>query len=729
MSITFNNETKTFYLDGKDLTYAFAINELGYLEHLHFGARISHDQLTYTRSGGGISCIATVPGVDVGFPPISYSLLSPELCFFGTGDYREPTVHVENDEGDRLTQLHFDSFEIAGTKPPMRGMPSARGGETLIVHLKDQVTSFAADLYYTVYEDAAIVARRIVYKNGRDKAVKLKRAYSFALPLPENNYDVLTLRGAWANERNIQKTPMHYGVYSIDSKRTSSSATLNPFMALLSPGTTETHGEVYGINLVYSSSFVLKCEGVQDGQTLLTGGINDFDFEWTLEPGEELETPEVLLAFSSEGIGGMSRAYHDMIREHVMPAAYAKKSRPIVINNWEGTYFSFNTQKLKDIVSAVAGTGIDTFVLDDGWFGKREDDTSGLGDWVVNEKKLVGGLDEIIAHTNSLGMRFGLWFEPEMISEDSDIFRAHPEYAIGAPNRPRCYSRHQYMMDLTNPEARDYIVNSVNTILQNHHIEYVKWDYNRNVTDSYSPVLSKSEQLGYAHRYALGVYDLFERIVRANPDIIFEGCASGGARFDTAVLSYFPQIWTSDNSDANERTKIQYGTSIVYPLSTMSAHISEVPNHQTHRVTPMSTRADVAHLGATGYELDTSSFTDEQRTLTRAQVEEYKAMESLVLEGDLYRTDNPFESNYFGFMLVSKDKSEGMLTVYRRLAEATFTEPVKRFRIPGLAPDKKYLVRELGLTLGGDTLASVGIAKFFENGDFSTLKFHFTEVE
>jgi alpha-galactosidase len=285
------------------------------------------------------------------------------------------------------------------------------------------------------------------------------------------------------------------------------------------------------------------------------------------------------------------------------------------------------------------------------------------------------------------------------------------------------------MMDLTNPEVIDYIVNSVNTILQNHHIEYVKWDYNRNVTDSFSSVLKKDEQLGYAHRYALGLYELCERIVAANPDIIFEGCASGGARFDTAILCYFPQIWTSDDTDANERTKIQYGTSIAYPLSAMSAHISVVPNHQTKRVTDITTRASIAHLGATGYELDASSFTSEQREETKAQIAEYKSMETLVLEGDLYRTDDPFESNFFGFMLVSKDKSKGMLTVYRRLGGALYTEPVKRFRVPGLAPDKKYLVEELGLTLGGDTLASVGLAKFFPEGDFTTMKFHFTEVK
>lgn len=728
MSIVFNENTKTFYLDGKNITYSFMINELGYAEHLYFGKTISHDDLTYTKTTGGVSCVATVPGIDSKAYPHGYSVFQPELAFYGTGDYREPAVGIVNDEGDRLTELLFDSYEILDSKPAMKGMPSSRGGETLVIHLKDRVTSFMADLYYTVYPDSSVIARRTVYKNQRDKNIKLTRAYSFTLSLPENDYEIITLHGAWAKERHIQKKPMGYGVISIDSKRTSSSATLNPFMALTSPGSSESYGEAYGVSLVYSSSYILKCEGVNDGQTIITGGINDFDFEWTLEPGEEFETPEVLIAYSDEGIGGMSRAYHDVIRNHLMPERFAKKSRPIVINNWEGTYFNFDNKKLMSIADAVAGTGIDTFVLDDGWFGKREDDTSGLGDWKVNETKLEGGLDTIIKHVNSLGMKFGLWFEPEMISDDSDIYRAHPEYAITAPNRPNCYSRHQFVMDLTNKDVRDYIVNSVNDTLQNHHIEYVKWDYNRNVTESFSKTLPKEKQLGFAHRYALGLYDICERIVNANPDIIFEGCASGGARFDPAILCYFPQIWTSDDTDANERTLIQYGTSLVYPLSSMSCHVSVVPNHQTHRITPLKTRADIAHLGATGYELDTSSFTDEQKSETKAEIEEYRKMESLVLEGDLYRTDDPFKTNCFGFMLVAKDKSSGLLTLYRRLGGVRYSEPVKRFRVPGLACSKKYFIPELGITVGGDTLSSVGLAPTFPDGDFQTLTFNFEEI-
>ena len=724
--ITFDQSINTFFLDGKEITYAFAVNEIGYLEHLYFGARISHDNLFYTRTSGGISTPATIPGFDNSPLPISYLFFGTECAFSGSGDYREPCLQVENKGGDRLSDLTFDSFEILPTKPKINGMPSARGGETLVIHLSDKFSGFGADLYYTVYDDSSVVARRIVYKNNTDAPVKMHRAYSFSLSLPENNYEVLTLHGAWAEERHIQKTPMHYGVVSIDSKRTTSSATLNPFMALLSPGTDEEKGEVYGVSLVYSSSFTLKCEGTNDGQTLLTGGINDFDFEWKLDVGEELATPEVLLAFSDEGIGGMSRSYHDCIRNNLMNPRFAKKSRPIVINNWEGTYFNFDNKKLKSIADAVVGTGIDTFVLDDGWFGKRESDNSGLGDWVVNENKLEGGLDTIISYVNSLDMKFGLWFEPEMVSEDSDLYRAHPDYAISVPGRPICYSRHQFVLDITRADVRDYIVESVNNILQKHHIEYVKWDYNRNVTESFSRLLDKDRQKEFAHRYALGLYELCERIVEANPEVFFEGCAGGGARFDPAILYYFPQIWTSDDTDANERTLIQYGTSIVYPLSAMSNHVSVVPNHQTKRITPMKTRADIAHLGATGYELDTSLFTDEQRQQTRAQIEEYKEMEDLVLEGDLYRIDNPFESNYFGFLIVAKDKSRANLTVYRRLGGVLYSNPVKRFKVPGLAADKKYLVHELGIVLGGDTLMHVGLAPFLPEGDFQTIKFHFT---
>ena len=725
MSIKFCEKTKTFYLDGKGMTYAFYINDFGYAEHLYFGKTVAHDDLTFTRAYGMGSREATMPGIDNGHA--NYQSFPAEISFYGTGDYREPSVEVLNPSGDRLTELLYDSYEILDTKPEINGMPSMNGGETLVLHLKDRITAFACDLYYTVYDDCSVISRRAVFKNGTGGTVRLNRAYSFAQALPFGEYEALTLYGGWARERIMEKIPLHRGVVSVDSKRTASSAVLNPFMGLLSKGATEESGDVYGINLVYSSSYAIKAEVLPCGNVHVVGGINDFDFSWKLENGECFETPEAVIAYSSEGLGGMSRAFHDAYRNHLINTRFVKKPRPIVINNWEGTYFNFTAEKLCKIADGVKGTGIDTFVLDDGWFGKRDNDRSGLGDWFVNENKLIGGLDPVIKHVNGLGMKFGLWFEPEMISEDSDIYRAHPDFAVGTPERPHCYSRHQFMMDLTRSDVRDYIVDSMNTLLKNHNIEYVKWDFNRNITESFSIGREADRQQEFAHRYALGLYDLFERIVEANPDVFFEGCSGGGARFDPAILHYFPQIWTSDDSDAEERTKIQYGTSIVYPLSSMSCHVSEVPNHQTGRITSFETRAAIAHLGATGYELDASKFTDEDRARAKAEVEEYRSVSDLILSGDLYRIDDPFTSNFFTVCVVAKDKSEAEMVAYRRIGSVN--NEVHKVKAAGLDENKTYFVPELGVTLHGSALMNVGWQPKYPKGDFTCVKYHFKEVK
>lgn len=714
--ITFDEKTKSFFLQGKGCTYAFTVNPYGYAEHLYFGRPIPAEDLTGMRASGTISTVAALPGSDE--PQASYQLFPSELTFGGTGDYREPCVVPENPAGDRLTELLYDSHEILPAKPEMRTMPSLSGGETLLLRLADKVTGFRADLYYTVYDDASVVTRRIVYRAGGKKVV-LRRAYSFAFTLPGNQYDVLSLYGGWARERQPDRVPLHHGVFCVDSKRTTSSSELNPFLAVMDRAATETQGEVWGMNLVYSSSWQLKAQGTIEGDCLVTGGISDADFSWELNPGEELETPEVVLAFSANGLGGMSRAYHDAYRSHLIQPRFVRTPRPLLINNWEGTYFDFDNEKLKAIVDAVDGTGIDTFVLDDGWFGKRDDDHSGLGDWVVNTSKLRGGLGELIDYVHAKGMRFGLWFEPEMISEDSNLYRAHPDYAISSPDRLPVRSRNQLMLDLTREDVRDCIVKSVNTILDENEIDYVKWDYNRNVTESWSRLLPPERQKEFAHRYALGVYDLFRRIVETHPKIFFEGCAGGGARFDPAVLRYFPQIWTSDDTDAEERTYIQYGTSIVYPLSAMSCHVSICPNHQTGRTTPFATRADVAHLGATGYELDTTTFTDEDREAVRAQVSAYREMQELVLNGDLYRIDSPYEGNFFTEMLVSKDRDRAHVTCYRRMGRVN--SETKRIRLQGLDETKRYLVRELGREFSGAALMGFGLVPEYGRGDFETV--------
>ncbi len=725
MSIIFNEQSKTFYLNGKGYSYVFRINAVGYPEHLHFGAPIPCEDVTFVQSFGGRSMIATPAGVDDA--KLSYHHTLPEIAFYGAGDYREPTFLVQNAGGDRLCNPEYIGCDILKEKPAISGMPSLDGGETLVLHLKDKFGDMLIDLYYTVYDDVSAIARRIVYKNGGAEPVKVQRAYSFTLGLHGTDYDVMTFPGNWMDERTPEIRPLDHGVISADSKRVSSSSTVNPAMVVMDKNTTEQFGEAYGICLIYSSSFVLKAEGASTGDSLIMGGINDFDFSWKLDGGESLETPEAVLVYSNEGLGGMSRTFHDTFREHIINKRFVKSERPVLINNWEATYFNFNNDKLRAIVDSVKGTGIDTFVLDDGWFGRRNTAMDGLGDWYVNEEKLEGGIDAIIDHTHAKGMKFGLWFEPEMVNELSDLYREHPDYAIGVPNRPKCYGRHQFCLDLTRKDVRDRIVEMINKVLREHKIDYVKWDYNRNVTDAFSVGTDPERQAEFAHRYALGLYDICERIINGNPHVFFEGCSSGGGRFDPAMMYYFPQIWTSDNSDAEARTRIQYGTSMIYPLSTMSCHVSAVPNHQNYRVTPMKTRADIAHLGATGYELDTSGFTDEDRAEVKAQVDEYRRMQDIILEGDLYRIDDPFKSNYFSEVVVTKDRSRAVFCVYRRNSLAN--EYTKRIRLSGLDKDKMYRIEKLGITASGASLMNVGIAPKLKLGDFISEMYLLTEVK
>ncbi len=721
MSIYFNDSTKTFYLENQSITYAFYVRDGGYLTHLYYGRKIDRDDISYTLTGG---CNTLFSISSNGTP---YEAIAPEITFFGTGDYREPTVHVKNENGDRLTELLFDGYDILKEKPTISGMPSLTGGETLVVHLKDSITLFQADLYYTVYDDADVIARRIVYKNGGDAPVRLDRAYSFMLQLPDREYKVLSLFGAWARERAVQVTDMLNGVITIDSKRTTSSHVLNPFIAVMGKNATEDQGDVYGVSLVYSSSFTLKVQGTHAGDTLVTGGINDFDFEWLLEAGEAFETPEAVIAYSSKGLGDMSRSFHDAFRNHLVNKNFVYKKRPIVINNWEGTAFTFDEQKLKDIVDGVENTTIDTFVLDDGWFGVRNDATSGLGDWdIVNKEKLPCGLKGISDYTHSKGMKFGLWFEPEMVSENSELFRKHPDWAIQAENRGRCHGRNQLVLDITRKDVRDHIVDAVNTVIRENGIDYVKWDSNRFVTESVSLLLPKERQMEFSHRYALGLYDMLDRIVYGNPNVFFEGCSGGGGRFDPAMLYYFPQIWTSDNSDAQERTLIQYGTSMVYPASSMSCHVTASPSHSTARSTSLKTRGDIASMGAFGYELDASTFTDEDRENVKKQIEEYNTWNSdLVLSGDLYRLLDPFTSNYFAYALVSKDKKKAVLTAYRRVFY--YNPRTMHVKMTGLDENKRYYVYELDKTLSGRTLMNVGLVPSFPHEDFATFKFHFEE--
>ena len=736
MAIFFNEETKMFFLEGKNISYIFGINFTGFPEHYYFGTRIGRDDLSYTyESNIGDSAESAIPG-QVHAGGKSYNVYRSEFSFYGNGEFRECSFQMLFGNGSRLNEFLYEKHEILAAKPAIAGMPSMRGGETLKLTLKDKNSEMRVHLFYTVYDDAAVVARHMEVENGTKETVRLLRAYSFALDVYGNRHDLLTIENAWAREGKPERTPLPHGTLCIDEKSASSTRRHAPAFALLGKDTTEHSGSALGVNLIYSSSFALKAQVSTKGYTRLTGGINDFDFSWELGAGETFATPEAVLAYSDEGIGGMSRAYHDAYRKYLINPRFASVPRPVVINSWEAVYFGCTPDRLLPIIDAVRGTGIDTFVLDDGWFGARRNDRAGLGDWVVSPEVFPEGLAPVIDYVHAAGMKFGIWFEPEMVNPDSDLFRAHPDWAISVPGAEPCVSRRQLVLDITRADVRDYIVEAVSKILRENDIDYVKWDFNRALTENFSRALPEGKQQEMHHRYALGLYDLCERLVNGFPHVFFEGCAGGGGRFDPAILAYYPQIWASDDTDAYMRTQIQYGTSLFYPLSAISCHTSICPNHQTNRTTPFKTRADIAHLGATGYELDTTKITPEEIEEVKTQVSEYHEMEDLVLHGDLYRLENTFDSNYFAMQIVSKDKSHAHITAMRALCRPN--DEHKRIFPRGLEETAVYEVvnEEYGFCrrLSGAAIMRVGLVLPLKTadgkmpGDFKTFVFKITRV-
>ncbi len=714
MAIYFQKETKTFYLESKDVSYVFGVSEYGVLVHYYFGKRIAREDLSHVielYGRGQENCLPNTP-----HRVHCLNTYPQEFPMWGRTDYRESMVSV-NDNGVRFGMYEYVSHKIYNVKPKLEGMPSVRDGKTLAVTLKDTRNGMVAILYYTVCEDAPVIVRRLELVNHTGHAVTIDRAYSFAMDIPNQNYETVSLYGGHVRERFIDRNPLVHGVFTVDSKRASSSGQLNPFLALVRPETGEENGEAIAVNLVYSGSYAIKAQLDSNENVRFVGGINDADFEWNLPAGKKFSTPEAVLVYSDAGLGKMSRALHDFYRKHLINPRFVDQPRPIVINNWEATYFNFDTKKLCDIIDSVKGTGIDTLVLDDGWFGVRNNDLSGLGDWFVNTDKLPAGLTPIIEHAHDSGMKFGLWFEPEMVNKDSDLYRAHPDWAISVPGVEPCPGRDQQILDLTRDEVCEYVIKVVTDILKNNDIDYVKWDMNRTMTEFYSIGLGKKSK-EIAHRYILGVYRICEAIIEGFPHIFFEGCASGGCRFDPGMLYYFPQIWTSDDTDAYMRTIIQYGTTICYPLSSMSCHVADVPNHQTGRKTPLASRADIAHLGATGYELDTTKFSPETIEEVKAQVAAYKEMEELVLHGDLYRLSSAQNTNLFAFELVAKDKSKAHVTAMRPLNMPNFPSP--RLYLKGLDEKAVYEIPELSLTLSGSTIANAGLVVRFDGVDFAT---------
>lgn len=705
--IKFDERLNCFLLSGKSYSYSMYVNKAGYLQHLYYGKKISDGDAEFLIKSRGEKF---APNPDDLNMDMATDSMPAELGAFGRGDFRSATVVLKREDGAAMSRFKYVSHKIVGGATALKGMPCSRkADQTLIITLKDDFSSAVVDLRYSVLKGSDVLIRNLAVKNDGNSPISAQKAFSFCFELPDycGQYSALRLTGNWAKERTPVVTPLAEGTLRIESLRGYSSHAMNPFMAILNGDCSEEKGECYGVSLIYSGSFAITAEYAPNRSVRVQGGINDFMFGWQIKGGETFETPQVALCYSNSGLGGMSREYHDFYRECIINLERVNKRRPIVINNWEATYFDFDNEKLFAIIDEAATLGIDTFVLDDGWFGKRNDDRTGLGDWVVNDKKLKGGLTPVIERCKQNGLKFGLWFEPEMVSEDSDLYRAHPDWAIQKAGVIPCKGRNQLVLDFTREEVVSGVYEIISKVLKENDISYVKWDKNRDVTENFTAWLPADRQGEFSHRYVLGFYNLAERLTRDFKNVFFEGCAGGGGRFDGGALYYFPQIWTSDDTDGLERTKIQWGTSICYPLSSMSCHVSACPNHQTGRITPFETRGIIASLGATGYELDLTKLTADEKAQVKTQTENYKNIDDLVLNGDLYRLSNPFKSDYFCEMVVSKDKTKAYVAGERNRGEPNF-QP-KFLKLFGLSENKTYVIKELNLTASGSALVNSGV--------------------
>ncbi|HEY5753501.1 MAG TPA: alpha-galactosidase [Chthoniobacterales bacterium] len=729
MPIEYLPDISTFFVHTESATYAMKVLPQGYLLHLYWGARVASQDLDFVLQFRHRSFSPNPNGLGLDF---SLDTLPHEYPLYGTGDFRSPAMEVfQPEDGSRIVDLRFKDHQILPGKPALPGLPATwvaapAEAETLIIGLEDAKLGLRVELTYTAFANHSAITRSTKIIHRGTSPVSIRRILSCSVDFPSNDTDgeFLHLSGAHVRERELFRAPLHPGVQSIESRRGSSSHQHHPFIALTRPETTEDQGEVYGFSLVYSGNFIGLVERDADYGCRLQLGINPFDFSWKLEPGAEFQTPEAVLVFSDEGLGGMSRIYHRLYRTRLCRGEWQDKPRPILVNNWEATYFDFDATKLEKIADAAAGLGIELFVLDDGWFGRRDDDTTSLGDWFVDKRKLPGGLEDLAARIIAKGLTFGLWFEPEMISVKSELYREHPDWCLHVPARPRTEGRNQLILDFSRQDVRDEIYRQMATILRTVPISYVKWDMNRHMTEVGSAVTSAEGQQETVHRYILGLYDFMEKLTSEFPHILFEGCAGGGGRFDPGILYYMPQIWTSDNTDAISRLRIQYGTSVVYPWSTISAHVSVVPNHQVGRVTPFKTRGDVAFTGAFGYELDLSLLSDDDREEVKRQTALYKQLRPLLLRGDLYRLCNPFESNEAAWIVVSPSKDEALVTHVNTLALPNASQ--RFLRLKGLDPAAKYQVGDL--TCSGDVLMNVGLPIPYPPGDFFSCQWHLTKL-
>lgn len=699
----------TFHLQGRNISYIMAVDSFGNLIHIHYGRKL-HDK-DYDKTNTKYVDWAAYDENN-----ITLENTQQEYPSYGHTDLRNPAYTVKNVDGNSISQLKYKDYTIKENYiPEIEGMPSLfignKSAQTLEITLEDKISGVEVVLSYSVFDDYDVILRNTRIHNISDSTIEIDSAYSANLDIAKGNYDLIYFSGGWGREREFCRCEIQQGAkIDISNARGGSGHTLNPFIMVSEHNADEDKGNVYGFSLIYSGNHSSMIECDQYGNIRVQQGINPFMFKWTLEKGESFVTPQCVMCYSENGIGGLSRELNDVYRTNLCRSKWADKDRPILINNWEATYFDFDEDKLLSIAKRAKEADVELFVLDDGWFGTRNDDFSGLGDWTVNYDKLPSGIDGLAKKINDIGLKFGLWFEPEMVNPDSDLYRAHPDWAISVPNRISSLSRNQLILDLSRDDVCDYIITAVSDVLKSANIEYVKWDMNRPMTDM--------PYEGYNHKYTLGFYKIMDAITGAFPNILFEGCSGGGGRFDAGVLAYIPQIWTSDNSDAAARLKIQYATSMGYPVSAISAHVTAVPNHQNGRITSLKMRADTAYAGVFGYELDITKMSDTELAEIKKQVETDKKLRTLMRTGDFYRILSPYETNYCSWEMVSKDKKEVFFYSAKIFSVANSHDI--RIKLKGLDAEAKYMDTVTGEVYGGDELMYYGVEPKYDMHDFAS---------
>lgn len=726
MAIIYDEKKKIFAIHTPNTTYICCIYAGKHLMHLYYGSRVDDIDCTYLFGRDeSESDLHHLKREETPF----YTTSAFEYPAFGTGDYRDNTFCVRDADGHDTCQVYYESYRILNGKPALDGLPATfaqneQDVQTLEIVLKDSVLHLTVLLRYSVFSDCDAIVRSVRFINEGNRALYLKRVPSACLDMQGQDFTITTLQGGPNHERNIVTQQLTAGKYAVGSVCGRTSHEAQPFIMAAKPGASQKYGEVYAMQLVYSGNFLAEAEADVMGRLRLSVGINPQSFCWDLEPSATFDTPEAVLVYSDSGIGTMTRRFHSLYRKHLIRSPYPHRQRPILINNWEATYYDFTDEKLVAIAKQAYELGIEMLVLDDGWFGKRNNDECSLGDWTVNEEKIKGGLKSLVERINAVGMKFGIWLEPEMVSPDSDLYREHPDWPIQIPGRHICLSRCQYVLDITRPEVEEYVYGCISRVLHSANIDYVKWDMNRCLANVGSAALNREHAGEFYHRYVLALYRLQERMLQEFPNLLLENCCGGGGRFDAGMLYYSPQIWTSDNMDPVQRLQIQEGTAMTYPLSTMGAHICCSKNHHTGRITPLKTRANVAMCGTFGYELDVTTLTEEEKQEVVQMNKLYHKYNDIYREGEYYRIASYHENQQYDcWQVVSEDKTECLVTYVQPGHEMVWVPTI--FRLEGLIPDARYRLEGTDKIYSGEMLMNAGYRQEDLWGDYESVLLHF----